>query len=292
MRWIRDGWSNCRRLLLTRLLLLILLFVEILAVLLINFTGTDQEVKVDHHSKKSVRIQAEVFGNDQYKWIGTSEKAYSSPGMGPSGRRLKNGTSAELKVPAFGLAVVHFAPALEKKNAPGLLHALMVKKVLLASDTLELWGTVYQKDGQLTYGKITIRELGVSQKILPEDGAWNAAVESFHVKIPIPANVKLGEKNVFLEVMGLGGKTSSWKWPFKIRGEYRTIGIMENFDAGLDSVSWFPGRTEIIKQRSMLKCSQEALQMVVIYVMISLLNNLQLKHGLILRVLITPLQKR
>jgi hypothetical protein len=56
---------------------------------------------------------------------------------------------------------------------------------------------VYQKDGQLTYGKITIRELGVSQKILPEDGAWNAAVESFHVKIPIPANVKLGEKNVF-----------------------------------------------------------------------------------------------
>ena len=241
MRWIRDGWSVLPTTSSdSSIAAYTLVRGDSSRVLLINFTGTDQEVKVDHHSKKSVRIQAEVFGNDQYKWIGTSEKAYSSPGMGPSGRRLKNGTSAELKVPAFGLAVVHFAPALEKKNAPGLLHALMVKKVLLASDTLELWGTVYQKDGQLTYGKITIRELGVSQKILPEDGAWNAAVESFHVKIPIPANVKLGEKNVFLEVMGLGGKTSSWKWPFKIRGKYRTIGIMENFDAGLDSVSWFP----------------------------------------------------
>jgi ribosome-binding ATPase YchF (GTP1/OBG family) len=76
--------------------------------------------------------------------------------------------------------------------------------------------------------------------------------------------------------MGLGGKTSSWKWPFKIRGKYRTIGIMENFDAGLDSVSWFPVANGDNKTEINAKVFPGALQMVVIYVMISLLNNLQL----------------
>jgi hypothetical protein len=83
MRWIRDGWSVLPTTSSdSSIAAYTLVRGDSSRVLLINFTGTDQEVKVDHHSKKAVRIQAEVFGNDQYKWIGTSEKAYSSPGMG------------------------------------------------------------------------------------------------------------------------------------------------------------------------------------------------------------------
>lgn len=240
-RWIRDGWSFVPSTVSdSSIAAYALVRGDSSRILLINFSESDQEVSVQSNQSSSVRVQADFFGEKQFKWIGSSEKAFSYPGMGPSGRRLPNGSSAQLKVPALGMAIVHFNPPLEKNNPPALLHAMMVKDVLLVGDTLVLWGSVYQKEGQLTYGKITIRELGFSQKIIPEDGSWDAGFESFLVKIPITSKTKPGIKNVFFELMGLGGQKSSWKWPFRVRGEYRTTALMENFDLGLDSVSWFP----------------------------------------------------
>lgn len=209
-------------------------------VLLINYTESVKEVAVGRESGTSVRVQAEVFGKEQFNWHGTGLDAFAAPALGPSGKRLASSATATVKVPALGMAIVHFAPTVKKDSPLELLHATIVKDVLLAGDTLELWATVSQKDGQLTYGKLSVRDFGYAQRISPQDGAWDASIETFHVKIPVPKNTSLGEKYVYFELMGLGGKMVSWKWPFRVRGEYRTIGLMEDFEKGLDSVHWYP----------------------------------------------------
>ena len=76
--------------------------------------------------------------------------------------------------------------------------------------------------------------------ITPDDGKWNASIESFHVKVPFPANVKLGSATAVLKISGLGKKSTVFKIPFRIRGAYRTTSVMQNYDNGLDAVDWYP----------------------------------------------------
>jgi hypothetical protein len=224
-------------------------------VMLVNLSGSKQIVQIDRASVKGdskevgkgdlVRTQVEIFGEDQFKWVGTSQNAYPYPKMGPSGRRINPSKGKDVEIPPYGLAVVQINPkvvGLGKETAamPKVLTAALEKKVLLAGDTLDLFVTAIQPNGQLTEGKLEIPELGITKWISPDDGKWNASIESFHVKVPLSANVKLGPATAVLKISGLGKKIAEFKIPFRIRGAYRTTHVMQNFDNGLDAVDWFP----------------------------------------------------
>ena len=224
-------------------------------VMIVNLSDAPQVVQIDRASVSAaggaaeagkgdlVRTQVEIFGEDQFKWVGTSQNAYPYPKMGPSGRRINPSKSKDITVPPFGLAVVQINPKValgEAAAEPKVLAAALEKKVLLAGDTLDLFGTVVQENGQLIGSVLSIPELGISKVITPDDGKWNASIESFHVKVPFQANVKLGSATAVLKISGLGKKSSVFKIPFRIRGAYRTTSVMQNFDNGLDAVDWFP----------------------------------------------------
>lgn len=210
-------------------------------VMLVNLSDIKQVVQIDRASENYlVRTQVEIFGPEQFKWQGTGPHAYPYPKMGPSGRRINPSKSRDITVPPFGLAVVQINPKANSTSEPKILAASIEKKVLLAGDTLDLFATAVQQNGQLTEGKLEIPELGIVKWFKPDDGLWNASIESFHVKVPTPANVKLGPATVTLKISGLGKKTTEFKIPFRIRGEYRTTSVMQNYDNGLDAVDWYP----------------------------------------------------
>ena len=210
-------------------------------VMLVNLSDIKQVVQIDRASENYlVRTQVEIFGPEQFKWQGTGPHAYPYPKMGPSGRRINPSKSRDIEIPPFGLAVVQINPKANSIAEPKILAASIEKKVLLAGDTLDLFATAVQQDGQLTEGKLEIPELGIVKWFKPDDGLWNASIESFHVKVPMPANVKLGPATGTLKVSGLGKKTTEFKIPFRIRGEYRTTSVMQNYDNGLDAVDWYP----------------------------------------------------
>ena len=231
-------------------------------VMLVNLSGTPQVVQIDRESVAAgatevgkgdlVRTQVDVFGADQFKWVGTSQDAFPYPKMGPSGRRINPSKSKDITVPAFGLAVVQINPRVvgldkaTKANAskPRVIAASLEKKVLLAGDTLDLFGTVVQENGQLTNGMLMIENWGkrgmYMTSFAPDDGKWNASIESFHVKVPIPEDLNNAPRSIRVAIGGLGGKVGAIDIPFRVRGAYRTTKAMQNFDNGIDAVDWYP----------------------------------------------------
>ena len=191
-------------------------------VLLVNLSEVPQVVQIDRESVTAagnaaevgkgdlVRTQVDVFGEEQFKWVGTWQNSYPYPKMGPSGRRINPSKSKDITV----------------------------------GDTIDLFVTAVQQDGQLTNGVVTIGNWGKRGMFMttvePDDGKWNASIESFHVKVPIPEDIYNAPRTIRVTVWGLGGKTAVMDIPFRVRGAYRTTMAMQNFDNGLDAVDWYP----------------------------------------------------
>ena len=76
--------------------------------------------------------------------------------------------------------------------------------------------------------------------IEPDDGKWNASIESFHVKVAIPEDLYNAPRTIRVAVGGLGGKVGVIDIPFRVRGAYRTTKAMQNFDNGIEAVDWYP----------------------------------------------------
>ena len=215
-------------------------------VLLVNLTDTKQIVQVDRKSEKkkpnNARVEVDVFGAKQFKWIGDQRDAYPYPKMGPSGRRIE-GKNRDIEVPPFGTVVVRMNPA-QQSNAPEVLAAALEKKVLVVGDTLDLFVTAVQEGGELAGAEVQIKKwdkngpLTVQAK--PDDGKWNSSIESFHLQIPLTEKVSIGNKEIKVTITGKNKKQTSFNIPFRVRGAYRTTSVMQNFDNGLDNVSWFP----------------------------------------------------
>lgn len=223
-------------------------------VLLVNLSPSRQLVQIDRASGASdrVRTEVDVFGEEQFKWVGTQQNAYPYPKMGPSGRRINPSKSKDIELPPYGLAVVQINPkvvgldAATKAQAtmPKVLTAALEKKVLVAGDTIDLFLTGIQENGQLTNGSVSIGDWGkrgmLEVPLVPDDGKWNASIESFHVKVPIPVEMYSGSREAVVTLQGLRKKVCVFKIPFRIRGAYRTTFVMQNYDNGLDAVDWFP----------------------------------------------------
>ena len=232
-------------------------------VMLVNLSDAPQVVQIDRASVAAsgtaevgkgdlVRTEVDVFGAEQFKWVGTWQNSYPYPKMGPSGRRINPSKSKDITIPPFGLAVVQINPRVvgldstSKANAaaPKVLSAALEKKVLLAGDTIELFLTGIQENGQLTSGIATIDNWGKRGRYFttvdPDDGKWNSSIESFHLKIPIPEDMYSAKRTLSVTLYGLGGKSTLFNIPFRVRGAYRTTSIMQNFDNGLDAVDWYP----------------------------------------------------
>lgn len=213
--------------------------------LLINMTDSKQVVEVRRTSGASgmVRTEVDVFGEEQFKWIGDQKDAYPYPKMGPSGRRINPGKSRDITVPPYGTVVVQVNPRVSKKKKPEILSAALERRVLVAGDTLDLFVTAVQPEGELIKGVVKIANWGKKgayiADVTPDDGKWNASIESFHVKIPVPGDIRNGERELEVCLTGLGNQVLNYKIPFRIRGAYRTTSVVQNFDKGLDDVAWF-----------------------------------------------------
>ena len=215
-------------------------------ILLVNLTDNKQIVQINRKSDKkkanSVRTEVDVFGEDQFKWIGDQRNAYPYPKMGPSGRRLE-GKNADIQVPPFGTVVVRMNPPAQANSAPEALAIALEKKVMTAGDTLDLFVTAVQDGGELAGADIQIdkwEKKPLTIHATPDDGKWNSSIESFHVKIPVTDKVVKEAQDLKITLIGKNKKKTTLKVPFRIRGAYRTTSVMQNFDNGLDNVSWFP----------------------------------------------------
>ena len=214
--------------------------------LLINLTDNKQIVQIDRKSDKkksnASRIEVDVFGADQFKWIGDQRNAYPYPKMGPSGRRLE-GKNTDIEVPPFGTVVVRMNPPTQANNAPEVLAIALEKKVMTVGDTLDLFMTAVQDGGELASADIQIdkwEKKNLTVHATPDDGKWNSSIESFHVQVPVTDKVVKGAQELKITLTGKNKKKTTFKVPFRIRGAYRTTSVMQNFDNGLDNVSWFP----------------------------------------------------
>ncbi len=245
-------------------------------VMLANLSDIPQVVQIDRVSvgagADKAAIEVDVFGEDQFKWVGDQKNAYPYPKMGPSGRRLDAAKSRDITIPPFGLVVAQINPRAvgadkaTAKNAatPVVLAAALEKKVMMVGDTVDLFVTAVQQNGQLTGATLKIPGFGkngsaMTVNVTPDDGKWDASIESFHVKVPVPEHAQTtpvvvqgtGAKGTEIEltVTGLGGKKTVQMIPFRIRGKYRTTSILQNYDNGIDAVDWFPvvgeGNTEM-----------------------------------------------
>ena len=234
------------------------------SVMLVNLSEVPQVVQIDRASVGAngndagvgkgdlVRTEVDIFGAEQFKWVGTRQDAFPYPKMGPSGRRINPSKSKDITIPAFGLAVVRINPkvvGLDKATKadaaiPRIIAASLEKKVLLAGDTIDLFVTAVQENGQLTNGSASVGNWGrrgmLEVAAVPDDGKWNASIESFNVKIPIPPEMYSAPRELRVVVQGLGGKVAALNIPFRVRGAYRTTKVMQNFDNGLDAVDWYP----------------------------------------------------
>ena len=182
----------------------------------------------------------------------TTTKINSFLKMGPSGRRLNPKKSKDIELPPYGLAVVQINPKVvgldaatkDKAAKPTILAAALEKKVLMPGDTIDLFVTATQPNGQLTNGSVNVGNWGkrgmYQMAAIPDDGKWNASIESFHVQIPVPENLYPAARTIRVVVQGLGGKVTALEIPFRVRGAYRTSSVMQNFDNGLDAVDWYP----------------------------------------------------
>ena len=223
-------------------------------VLLVNLTDSKQIVQVDRKSEKkkpgNYRTEVDVFGAEQFKWIGDQKDAYPYPKMGPSGRLLE-GKNRDIEIPPFGTVVVRMnAFNHTKPTSPNILAAALEKKVMTVGDTLDLFVTAEERHSiPLTGANIQIKKWDnkgtLTVRATPDDGKWNSSIESFHIQVPVTDKVKIGQKEIKLTVSN-GPNSNGLKYPdtliipFRVRGAYRTTSVMENFDNGLDNVSWFP----------------------------------------------------
>jgi len=220
-------------------------------VLLINLTDTKQIVQVDRKSEKkkpgNYRTEVDVFGAEQFKWIGDQKDAYPYPKMGPSGRLLE-GKNRDIEIPPFGTVVVRMnAYNQAKPLPPQILAAALEKKVMTVGDTLDLFVTASSHFSKpLAGANIQIKKWDnkgtLTVRATPDDGKWNSSIESFHIQVPVTNKVSIGKKEIKLTVSNgfKFGVPDTLNIPFRVRGAYRTTSVMENFDNGLDNVSWFP----------------------------------------------------
>ena len=121
-------------------------------VMLVNLSEVPQVVQVDRASVDAtgstevgkgdlVRTEVDIFGAEQFKWVGTRQDAFPYPKMGPSGRRINPSKSKDITIPAFGLAVVRINPKVvgldkatkEDAAVPQIISASLEKKVLLGT---------------------------------------------------------------------------------------------------------------------------------------------------------------
>lgn len=198
-------------------------------VLLINMANRTMPVQVNRNSGKSSPGQVFVFGEDNFRWKGHDENAVAVPGMGAWSNRLDTDAQITLSVPALGVAVVQWDPEPLQANAMELQHLGLQSSVLLPGDTLRIWATLRQKDGAILSGTYKCGPFAAGD--LPfADGKAGGEMEGVFLQIPIPKDAKPSEYRIAFEVEGHGQEGLAESIPFRVRGSYRSIFSLADFD--------------------------------------------------------------
>jgi hypothetical protein len=199
-------------------------------VLLINMTDRSLPVQVSRLSAVTTPWQVFVFGNENYDWKGTTDKAHPIPGMGPWANRMPASANAVIQLPALGMTLVSWDPKTPQSASLEAVHYAATATTLLAGDTFEFWGTFRQKEGSITGGTFRCPPFA-SGNIQFADKVPGGEMEGVHLRIPIPTNAKPGQYRFGLELAGAGNEGLAETVPFRVRGSYRTTLALADFDS-------------------------------------------------------------
>lgn len=204
-------------------------------VLLINMARRPIPVQVTRASGKSATGQAIVFGEDNFSWQGTREDAYAMPGMGPWANRIEASSTMNVTIPSLGVAVVQWDPSPLQANPLELIQLGGISKVLLPGDTLRAWATLRQRGGAILKGNFKCGPFAAGDLVFA-DGTAGGEMEGFYLQIPIPKDAKPAEFKLTVEVEGFGKEGLAEMVPFRIRGSYRSVSMLSDFNSGEPNV--------------------------------------------------------
>jgi hypothetical protein len=198
-------------------------------VLLFNMSEHSMPVQISRKSQVSTPAQVFHFSAQNFQWIGSDDKAYAKPGMGPWANRFGATQSISIQIPPMGMALVNWDPKPLQSNEVEALHLGSNAKVLMPGDTFEFWGTLRQKGGSLLGGKFNCAPFAQGPLIFA-DNMSGGEMEGVYFRIPIPANTKPSTYSLKLEVEGTGQQGLAERIQFRVRGLFRTVLALINFD--------------------------------------------------------------
>jgi len=197
--------------------------------LFINMSAKDLPVQATRKSGTASPSETFFFSDRNFTWNGTDQRAFAQPGIGPWANRNASATQITFTIPAHGIALLNWDAKMLQKNPVEVMHAGITSNLLLPGDTFEYWATLRQREGSIVSGEFRCPPFA-SGKLMPVDSSFGGELEGVHIRVPIPKDAKPGNYELGLQAEGFGGEGIAEKYPFRVRGNYRTIYSIADFD--------------------------------------------------------------
>ncbi|HSQ42146.1 MAG TPA: glycoside hydrolase family 44 protein, partial [Fibrobacteraceae bacterium] len=205
-------------------------------ILLINLSGRELPVQVSRNDGLRVAGQVFLFSDANYLWQGDGQDAFANPGMGPWSNRFSSSASVDVQLPAMGIALVSWDPTPPEANPVIGTHYALRSSTLLPGDTLTFWGSFRQDQGSLLKGSYRCPPFVNNMELQFADGVPGGSQEGVFLQISIPRNAKPGPYRLGLELEGEGGEGLAEVLKFRVRGSYRTVLALADFNGSVADV--------------------------------------------------------
>lgn len=218
------------------------------AVLLVNRTGTADTVRIASPGDFSPEMEVLSWGEEQYRWDGTTSLARAFPNAGPVSRPLRAGRDPVV-VPAYGVSVLTFG--VRPLGRPQILHRTVTASVLRVGEPLGLSVSACQPGGRLTKGRWRL-DGGKANDLASLDGVWDGSHEVSVLSLPA-GSLGIGEHRLVLEIEGEKGSRVHDTVAFEVTNELRIVRRIDAFEA--QDLEWFgevhkdPSRTRVELRR-------------------------------------------
>jgi len=200
------------------------------SILLVNLGAVPDTVRLDSLGAFSASGELLAWGEEQYRWDGTTSKAVAFPNAGPVARPWSR--SQPIVVPAFGTSVLQLGP--RRRLPPRSLHRVISSGTLRLGDTLEVCVSVAQVGGGFRSAWWRLDD-GRRQDLASQDGAWDASHEV--ARLRLAASVTgIGKHRLVLDFEAQGARLED-TIAFAVTGPLRTNAWTDRFEDGLE---WSP----------------------------------------------------
>lgn len=200
------------------------------SILLVNLGAVPDTVRLDSLGAFPASGELLAWGEEQYRWDGTTSKAVAFPNAGPVARPWDR--SQPIVVPAFGSSVLQLGP--RRRLPPRRLHRVISSGTLRLGDTLEVCASVAQVGGGFRSAWWRLDD-GRRQDLASQDGAWDASHEVARLRLAASAT-GIGKHRLVLGFEAQGARLEDTV-AFTVTGPLRTNAWMDRFEDGLE---WGP----------------------------------------------------